>query len=81
MLSVRLPSPLETQLAAFCDAQHVSKSSVVQAALARHLNLVAKPAQVARSKNPFAALRGTGNKKLSTEQIMRLTRGDDWNQP
>jgi hypothetical protein len=81
MLSVRLTAPLESQLAAFCDAQHVSKSSVVQLALEKHLSLVAKPARAAKSANPFAALRGTGNRKLSTEQIMQMTRGDDWNQP
>ena len=81
MLSVRLPSPSENQLAAYCDAQHVSKSSVVQAALEVHLNRVAKSAQATKSNNPFASLRGTGNRKLSTAQIMRMTRGDDWNQP
>ena len=81
MLSVRLPQPLENQLAAFCEAQHVSKSSVVQLALEKHLSRVAKPTQAVPQGNPFAALRGTGNRKLSTEQIMRITRGDDWNQP
>jgi hypothetical protein len=81
MLSVRLTAQLESQLAAFCDAQNVSKSSVVQIALEKHLNLVAKPARATKSANPFAALRGTGNRKLSTEQIMQITRGDDWNQP
>jgi hypothetical protein len=81
MLSVRLTQPLENQLAAFCDAQNVSKSSVVQLALERHLSLVAKPARAVKSANPFAALRGTGNRKRSTEQIMQMTRGDDWNQP
>ena len=81
MLSVRLTAPLESQLTAFCNAQHVSKSSVVQIALEKHLSLVAKPARAAKSSNPFAALRGTGNRKLSTDQIMQMTRGDDWNQP
>ena len=81
MLSVRLTPPLESQLAAFCDAQHVSKSSVVQIALEKHLSLVAKPVRAVKSANPFAALRGTGNRKLSTEQIMQMTRGEDWNQP
>jgi hypothetical protein len=81
MLSVRLTAPLESQLAAFCDAQHVSKSSVVQIALEKHLSLVAKPARAAKSVNPFVALRGTGNRKLTTDQIMQMTRGEDWNQP
>lgn len=81
MLSVRLTPPLEKQLAVFCDAQHVSKSSVVQLALERHLSLVAKPARVAKPANPFASLRGTGNHKLTTDQIMQMTRGEDWNTP
>ena len=81
MLSVRLPQPLENQLAAFCAAQHVSKSSVVQLALEKHLSRVAKPERVAKSDNPFSALRGVGNRKLTTKQIMCMTRGDDWNQP
>ncbi|MEO8248466.1 MAG: type II toxin-antitoxin system prevent-host-death family antitoxin [Burkholderiales bacterium] len=28
--------------------------------------------------NPFAKWRGTGILKMSTEEIMRITRGDDW---
>ena len=81
MLSVRLTQRLEKQLAAFCETQHVSKSSVVQLALEKHLSLVLKPVRVVPSANPFAALRGTGNRKLNTEQIMKMSRGDDWNQP
>ncbi len=83
MLSVRLPQPLERQLSAFCEAQHITKSAVVQLALEKHLNQAGNSAQRAAaspSGNPFAALRGIGNRKLSTEQIMRMTRGDDWNQ-
>jgi hypothetical protein len=80
MLSVRLPQPLENQLAAFCAAQHLSKSSVVQVALERHLSRVTQPEQADKSNNPFAALRGVGNRKLTTEQIMCMTRGIDWNQ-
>ena len=86
MLSVRLPDPLENQLAAYCSAVGLSKSAVVQVALEKHLKKLApgladasggKPA----SKDPFLALIGSGNRKYSTDQIMRMTRGDDWNQP
>lgn len=79
MLSVRLPQPLENQLAAFCDAQQLSKSSVVQLALEKHLKLVTKTSRGASNKNPFEALRGIGNRKFTTDQIMRMSRGDDWN--
>ena len=81
MLSVRLPQPLESQLTAFCNAQHLTKSAVVQLALEKYLSLAGKPLRKTAAANPFASLRGTGNRKLSTEQIMRLTRGDDWNRP
>ena len=33
------------------------------------------------TKDPFLALTGSGNRKYSTDQIMRMTRGADWNQP
>ena len=79
MLSVRLPPPLESQLTAFCNAQHLTKSAVVQLALEKHLSLSTQPVRKPPGTNPFASLRGTGNRKLTTEQIMRMTRGDDWN--
>jgi predicted DNA-binding protein len=81
MLSVRLPQPLKSQLTAFCKTQHLTKSAVVQLALEKHLSLASKLLCKTATANPFASLRGTGNRKLSTEQIMRMTRGDDWNRP
>ena len=32
-------------------------------------------------KDPFLAMTGNGNRKYSTDQITRMARGDDWNQP
>ncbi len=81
MLSVRLPDPLENQLSAYCEAQQISKSAVVQEALEKHLQSLTKPLRKANAANSFAALRGTGNRKYTTDQIMRMTRGDDWNKP
>ena len=81
MLSVRLPQPLENQLTAFCNAQQMTKSAVVQLALEKHLKLAARPSGKTRTANPFTALRGVGNRQLSTDEIMRMTRGDDWNKP
>ncbi|MEY4736476.1 MAG: hypothetical protein RL302_795 [Pseudomonadota bacterium] len=81
MLSVRLPENLQNQLAVYCEALHLTKSAVVQKALEKHLETVAKPVKKSKSTNPFSALRGTGNKKYTTDQIMRMTRGDDWNKP
>ena len=85
MLSVRLPDPLASQLTAYCQSAGVSKSSVVQAALEKHLKkqmaaLAAnKPKQV--KQDPLLAMVGSGNRKFSTDQIMRMTRGADWNKP
>ena len=86
MLSVRLPDPLESQLAAYCDTVGLSKSAVVQAALEKHLKkqsatLAAGSGTKRTTKDPFLALIDSGNRKYSTDQIMRMTRGDDWNQP
>ncbi len=84
MLSVRLPEPLEQALAAHCAATNLTKSAVVQQALEEHLKRAARLAmQVAikDTSNPFTALRGTGNRRLNTDQIMRKMRGDHWNKP
>jgi hypothetical protein len=72
MLSVRLPDDLESQLASYCKKQNLQKSKVVQIALRRHLLQV--------KSDPFLALIGSGNGKYSTDELMRMSRGDDWNQ-
>ena len=86
MLSVRLPDPLESQLASYCETAGLSKSAVVQAALEKHLKkqvatLAAQSGANRSTKDPFLALIGSGNRKFSTDQIMRMTRGDGWMQP
>ena len=81
MLSVRLPQSLESKLRAFCNERRLTKSAVVQLALEKYLSLESKPSSRTAAANPFATLRGTGNRKLTTEQIMRMTRGDDWSRP
>jgi predicted DNA-binding protein len=81
MLSVRLPEALQCQLDAYCETQHLTKSAVVQQALEQHLSRVATSSKNGKFKtgSVFDALRGIGNKKHSTDQIMRMTRGNDWN--
>jgi hypothetical protein len=83
MLSVRLPETLEKRLAEYCETMNVSKSHAVQTALEKHLKKAANQGSVkkAAKKNPFLALVGTGNGRFSTEQVMRMTRGEDWNKP
>ena len=84
-LSVHLPDPLANQLTAYCEAAGVSKSSVVQAALEKHFKKQTTTRAAAKSaraiKDPLLALVGTGNRKYSTDQIMRMARGADWNKP
>ena len=31
--------------------------------------------------NPFAAFKGTLRPDITTDELMRMTRGNDWNQP
>lgn len=86
MLSVRLPDRLENQLSDYCKTVGLSKSAVVQVALEKHLKkqapgLAFVSGSKRTAKDPFLALIGSGNRKYSTDQIMRMTRGDDWNQP
>ena len=68
MLSVRLPDPLESQLAIYCETAGVSKSAVVQVALEKHLKkqattLAAQSGAKCSTKDPFLALIGSGNRK------------------
>ena len=34
-----------------------------------------------RAVDPVDALIGSATRKISTDELMRLTRGDDWNKP
>ena len=31
--------------------------------------------------DPVSAMRGTASRKMKTDAVMRVTRGDDWNKP
>ena len=81
MLSVRLPEPLENQLNDYCVRTRTTKSAVVQKLLEKHLKVGKTQSSSTHMKNPFAAFIGTGNGKHTTDEIMRMTRGDDWNKP
>jgi Arc/MetJ-type ribon-helix-helix transcriptional regulator len=77
MLSVRLPEDLEAQFNDYCAARNLRKSQVVQTALRRLLDTES----TTTATDPFLALIGSGNGRFSTEDIMRMSRGEDWNQP
>lgn len=80
MLSVRLPETLEGQLAAYCSRSGLSKSQVVQAALTKLLSSL-QPKPVLDSKDPLAKWVGVVKGGMSSDELMRMTRGDDWNKP
>lgn len=80
MLSVRLPDDLDAQLNAYCAAEHIHKSKVVQLALRNHLSW-AHQSNAANDGDPLLALMGSGNGRYKTEDIMRMSRGADWNKP
>jgi Arc/MetJ-type ribon-helix-helix transcriptional regulator len=77
MLSVRLPEDLEAQFETYCATRRLRKSQVVQAALRRLLNEEA----LRTDSDPFLAMVGSGNGRYTTEEVMRMSRGEDWNKP
>jgi hypothetical protein len=92
MLSVRLPAPIEQELAAWCARRGVTKSHVVQEALAEYF--VAAKTQAApppppaepdlsflAPDDPVRAFIGIAKGGPSTDEWMAITRGEDWNQP
>ena len=91
MLSVRLPEAIERDLNQYCAVRQLSKSHVVQEALAEYL-----VAAQTRSKDkaapepdlsflaaddPIRQFIGIAKDGMSTDELMRMTRGDDWNKP
>lgn len=91
MLSVRLPEAVERELIQYCAARKLSKSHVVQEALAEYL-VAAKTASSHNAApepdlsflapdDPIRQFIGIAKDGMSTDELMRMTRGDDWNQP
>jgi len=80
MLSVRLPQDLDHQLQTYCESQHLQRSQVVQIALRNHLNTV-QQTSAANDDDPFWSWAGKGRGNFTTDEWMRVSRGDDWNKP
>lgn len=91
MLSVRLPPAVEQDLGAYCAKQGLTKSHVVQEALAHYL-VTAKAKEVPALQaepdlsflapdDPIRQFIGIARDGMSTDELMRMTRGDDWNRP
>jgi hypothetical protein len=91
MLSVRLPEAIERDLTQFCASRNLSKSHVVQEALAEYM-VAAKSDTNARQlpapdlsflspDDPIRQFIGIAKEGPSTDEWMAITRGDDWNKP
>ena len=91
MLSVRLPETMERDLTQFCAVRKLTKSHVVQEALARYLVAAQSPLygkatpepdlSFLAPDDPIRQFIGIAKDGMSTDELMRMTRGDDWNQP
>lgn len=89
MLSVRLPEPLERDLLRHCKAHRRTKSQVVQEALATFLTQAQTPPTPAAEPDlsflapddPIREFIGIAKGGMSTDELMCMTRGDDWNRP
>ena len=73
MLSVRLPEDIDSELQRFCKRGGQNKSQVVSLALRRFLTEA--------KTDPFLVWIGTGKSSMNTDELMRWSRGDDWNKP
>lgn len=91
MLSVRLPEAIERDLTQFCVSRKLTKSQVVQEALAEYM-VVAKAHSPAKPvpepdlsflapDDPIRQFIGIAKDGPSTDEWMAITRGEDWNKP
>jgi hypothetical protein len=91
MLSVRLPETVERELTQYCAVRKLSKSHVVQEALAEYL-VAAKTASGHNAapepdlsflapEDPIRQFIGIVKDGPSTDEWMSITRGEDWNKP
>ncbi len=78
MLTVRLPETQETALADYCHRHGLTKTQVVQRALMKLLVAEKAPLPIPES-DQLAKWIGKVRKGPSTDELMRVTRGDDWN--
>jgi len=91
MLSVRLSEAMERDLKQFCAVRKMTKSQVVQEALAEYLVTAQAPSDgkavpdpdlsFLAPDDPIRQFIGIAKDGMSTDELMRMTRGDDWNQP
>lgn len=89
MLSVRLPQNTESNLNAYCKHMGMTKSQVVQEAIEQWLVTAKKKMPQAAEPDlsflapddPLREFIGIAKEGMSTEELMRMTRGEGWNKP
>ena len=91
MLSVRLPEAIERDLTQFCATRKLTKSQVVQEALAEYLVAAKSPSSPRAAPepdlsflapdDPIRQFIGIARDGPSTDEWMAITRGEDWNKP
>jgi len=89
MLSVRLSPNIEKNLNAYCKHMHMTKSQVVQEAVSQWLTTAKNQMPSAPESDlsflspddPIRAFIGIAKDGMSTDELMRMTRGEDWNKP
>ena len=88
---MRIIAFMERDLTQFCAVRKLTKSQVVQEALAEYMVAAQAPPH-ARAvpdpdlsflapDDPIRQFIGIAKDGMSTDELMRMTRGDDWNQP
>ena len=91
MLSVRLPEAIERDLTQYCAVRKLTKSQVVQEALAEYLVAAQTPSpgkpasepdlSFLAPDDPIRKFVGIVKDGPSTDEWMAITRGEDWNKP
>ncbi len=91
MISVRLPDAVELELNQYCASRNLTKSHVVQEALAEYMVALKAAAPTKPlpepdlsflpENDPIRQFIGIAKQGPSTHEWMAITRGDDWNKP
>lgn len=80
MLTLRLPKALEAEFLDYCERHGLTKTEAALTALRRLLVAEKAPLPIPED-DPLAKWIGVVKGGPSTDELMRMTRGDDWNQP
>ena len=80
MLSLRLPPQLESEFLDYCKRHDLSKTEAMVIAIKKLLRSEKDPLPIP-ADDPLAKWIGVIEGGPSTDELMRMTRGDDWNRP